>query len=84
MTPGSLNVDTRYNIIRRMLHRLPFAFVDADVRSVSPKFHRAFDTNKWLLLPETRILNAYHNVTNPDEFPSINVYNPFHYSVLCG
>ena len=84
MAAGSLDVDTRYNIIRRMLHPLPFAFVDADVHSVSPKFRKAFDANKWLLLPETRILDAYYNATNPDEFPNINVYNPFHCSVLCG
>ena len=56
---------------------LPFAFVDADIHSVSPKFHKAFDANQWLLLPETRILDAYYNATNPDEFPNINVYNLF-------
>ena len=59
---------------------LPFAFVDADVHSVSPKFHRAFDANQWLLLPETRIIDAYYDARNTN-FPNINVCHLFYYSV---
>ena len=59
---------------------LYLTFVDADVHSVSPKFHRAFDANQWLLLPETRIIDAYYDARNTN-FLNINVCHLFYYSV---
>jgi hypothetical protein len=44
-----------------------------DVRLVSPKFHRAYDANEWLLLPETRIIDAYYKARNTPEFPEFDV-----------
>lgn len=39
---------------------------------LSSKFHRIFDAKKWLLLPETRILDQYKEVLDePDLFPTI-------------
>jgi len=51
----TLNVDTRYNILR-----------------LSPKFHTAFDENKWLLLPETQIIGAYYDARNTRTLPKID------------
>ncbi|KAI9440066.1 hypothetical protein H4582DRAFT_1944801 [Lactarius indigo] len=51
----TLNVDTRYNIIR-----------------LSPTLHRAFDANDWLLLPETRIIDAYYEARNTRKLPNID------------
>ncbi|KAH9058353.1 hypothetical protein EDB87DRAFT_1626195 [Lactarius vividus] len=51
----TLNVDTRYNILR-----------------LSATFHRAFDANDWLLLPETRIIDAYYNARNTRKLPNID------------
>jgi len=55
MSLGTLNVDTRYNILL-----------------LSPKFHRAFDANEWLLLPEPRIVEAYYNARKTRELPKID------------
>ncbi|KAH8976874.1 hypothetical protein EDB86DRAFT_3013841 [Lactarius hatsudake] len=51
----TLNVDTRYNIIR-----------------LSSTLHRAFDADDWLLLPETRIIDAYYNARNTRGLPDID------------
>ena len=80
MKKDTLNVDTRYNIIYRMFLPLTLAFVDANVRLVSPKFHAAFDADKWLLLPETRIIDVYYNARDAGKFPTIDVCNFFDYS----
>ncbi|KAH9077105.1 hypothetical protein EDB83DRAFT_2311708 [Lactarius deliciosus] len=52
MEPSTLNVDTRYNIIR-----------------LSPSFHKTFNANEWLLLPETRIIDAYYDGIDTHKFP---------------
>ena len=57
---------------------------DADVHSVSSKFHKAFDVSKWLLLPETWIIDAYYNATSSHKFPNIEECNLFNYPILCG
>jgi hypothetical protein len=44
-----------------------------DGRLVSPKFHMAYEANEWLLLPETRIIEAYYNARNTPEFPKFEV-----------
>ena len=59
---------------------LIFAFVDTNICLVSPKFYKAFDANKWLLLPETRIIDVYYNAKNTGAFPAIDVCNFFDYS----
>ncbi|KAH9178294.1 hypothetical protein EDB89DRAFT_1930442, partial [Lactarius sanguifluus] len=51
----TLNVDTRYNIIR-----------------LSSTLHRAFDADDWLLLPETRIIDAYYNARYTRGLPNID------------
>ena len=41
---------------------------------VSGKFHRLFDTNKWLLLPEPRIIDKYMRaLPYVADFPDIEV-----------
>ena len=74
MERGTLNVDTRYNILRRMFLPLNFTFMRVDVYLVSPKFHRAFDANEWLLLPEIQIIDAYYNARHTQKVPKIRVW----------
>ena len=40
---------------------------------VSAKFHRLFDVNKWLLLPDTSIIDQYYNVRHLRKIPDIQV-----------
>jgi len=43
-----------------------------NVMPVSRTFHRLFDQNAWLLIPEQAIIDEYHAVrTQPEEFPSL-------------
>jgi hypothetical protein len=39
---------------------------------VSSKFYKLFDSSRWLLLPETSIINAYRDARNK-KFPIIDV-----------
>ncbi|KAF8621254.1 hypothetical protein AX15_007915 [Amanita polypyramis BW_CC] len=43
------------------------------VQQVSIKLHRAFDSAKWLLLPETSIIDTYYNARSMSKFPNIEV-----------
>jgi hypothetical protein len=40
---------------------------------VSAKFHRLFDTDKWLLLPEPHIIDKFHEGIDTEMFPKIKV-----------
>jgi hypothetical protein len=61
----TLNVDTRANAIYPP-HDFPSQCIFFTLASVlvSSKFHKLFDSSRWLLLPETSIINAYHNARN--------------------
>lgn len=71
----TLNDNTRYKILPRMFLplSLPFMYADDQVHLVSPKFHTAFDANEWLLLPETRVIDAYYNSRNTCKLPNMDV-----------
>ena len=69
----TLNIDTRANVIRRTFYpNLKCIFLTLTSASVSSKFHKLFDSNRWLLLPETSIIKTYYNAKNK-KFPDIDV-----------
>ena len=71
----TLNVDTRANVIRRTFFpNLKCIFLTLTLALVSSKFHRLFDLNHWLLVPEASIINAYYDARNKRRnFPIIEV-----------
>lgn len=70
----TLNVDTRYNVILRTpfsLYSLGFAYIHV----VSSKFRILFDSDRWLLLPETSIIDIYDDAIKKEQkFPIIDVH----------
>jgi len=69
----TLNVDTRANVIRRTFSHWRI-FLTLTSASVSSKFHKLYDSNRWLLVPETSIINIYNNaIKKKQKFPIINV-----------
>ena len=45
----------------------------ADILLVSSNFQKLYDSGRWLLLPETSIIEEYHKRRNGREFPNIAV-----------
>ncbi|KAH9067526.1 hypothetical protein EDB87DRAFT_1583673 [Lactarius vividus] len=72
MEPSTLNLDTRYNILRRVFVLLFLTFMYADVYLVSPNIHKTFVMNEWLLLPETDIIDTYYNAINTRKLLNID------------
>ncbi|KIM36096.1 hypothetical protein M413DRAFT_322138 [Hebeloma cylindrosporum] len=58
----TLHVDARYNVIRRTPYRLCLPLRFTYVHVVSSKFRTLFDSGRWLLLPETSIIDIYRDV----------------------